>query len=611
MTGGVCLRRTGAQPSLEENHKPEGPARQGVSVGRIQILEPQIAAQIAAGEVITRPAAVVKELIENALDAGARRISVDIEEGGRRLLRVVDDGCGMTPEEAPLSLERHATSKIRAEADLLNITTLGFRGEALPSIAQVSHFELITRTAGQTAGLRLAVRGGELMESSPWAAPFGTQVTVAELFFNTPARRKFLKSKDTEQAHIVETVRHLALAHPEVQFRLSTPTKELIAAPAPQTLLERVASLYGTGLAAHLLPFQSDGGPCAAAGLLSQPDFTLATSRLQVFLVNRRVVQDRILGAVLKAVYQGRLPKGRHPAAFAALVLPPDQVDVNVHPAKAEVRFADAGRVYAFLMAALRQGLGPLAGETPVYTVRWEPVHPPAAQEAGLHVIPPTRSPSPIPPHLLEAPPPPETHLLARRSFRFQDLQIIGQLKKTYILAQGPEGLVVIDQHAAHERVLYEALGAGGDGEIRKQPLLLPRLVEVPLHQADWVRDNLPALAEAGLVLEAFGGASFLVTAAPGGLILADVEPLVLELVESLVPLKSPQGPQSVKERARLLLACHGAIRAGQELSREEIQALLAQLDEVDIPSHCPHGRPLWRLISYAELHHGFRRPRG
>lgn len=611
MTGGEVVRRTGAQPSLEKNHKPEGAARQGVTGGRIQILEPQIAAQIAAGEVITRPAAVVKELIENALDAGARHISVEIEEGGRRLIRVADDGCGMTPAEAPLSLERHATSKIRAEADLLHITTLGFRGEALPSIAQVSRFELTTRAAGEAHGLRLLVRGGELVDSSPWAAPGGTQVSVAELYFNTPARRKFLKSRDTEQAHIVETLRRLALAYPEVQFRLSTPAKELLAAPAPQTFLERVACLYGPELAAHLLAFQVEGGSWAASGLISHPDFSLAATRFQVFLVNRRVVQDRLLAAVLKAAYQGRLPKGRHPGAFVRLTLPPDQVDVNVHPAKAEVRFADAGRVYAFLLSALRQGLGPLAGEIPVYAVRWEPAPPPALQEAGAALIPPAPLPSGPPPLSRDGAPPVFEVPDRRRSFRFQDLVIIGQLQNTYILAQSPEGLVVIDQHAAHERVLYEALGVKGEGEVLRQPLLFPRLVEVPLHQADWLRDNLPALARSGLVLEAFGGASFLVTATPAGFNQAEVEPLVLELVESLAPVKSRQDPQTVQERARLLLACHGAIRAGQELSREEIHALFIQLDAVELPSHCPHGRPLWRLISTAELHVSFRRPRG
>lgn len=581
-------------------------------MGRIQILTPQIASQIAAGEVITRPAAVVKELIENSLDAGAWIISVDIEEGGRRRIRVVDDGGGMTAEEAPLSLKRHATSKIRVEGDLLSITTLGFRGEALPSIAAVSRLELITRTAGEAAGCRLVVTGGEVEEVSPWAASGGTQVTVEDLYFNTPARRKFLKSKDTEQAYIVEAVRGLALGHPRVQFHLRTKTRELIAAPAPQTLLERVASLYGTELAAHLLPFQSDGGPWAAVGLLSEPDFSLATSRFQVFLVNRRVVQDRILGAVLKEVYQGRLPKGRHPATFVSLTLPPEQVDVNVHPAKAEVRFAEAGRIYALLLAALRQGLGPLAGESPVYVVRWQPESPPAAQEAGQAGMFSQQFPhSTLPPASLKASLPnyPERSQVSR-TFRFQDLFIIGQLQKTYILAQSPEGLVVIDQHAAHERVLYEAFGGEAEKNIR-QPLLFPRLVEVPLNQADWVKSNLDILAQAGLILEPFGGASFLVTAAPAWLKNTDVEAVVLEMVETLAPLKSLDEPQAVKEGARLIMACHGAIRAGQELKHDEIKALLAQLDDVEVPSHCPHGRPLWRLISYAELNASFRRPRG
>jgi DNA mismatch repair protein MutL len=577
-------------------------------VGRIQVLEPKIAAQIAAGEVITRPAAVVKELIENALDAGARRINVEIEEGGRRRLRVVDDGCGMSADEAPLSLERHATSKIRAEADLLAITTLGFRGEALPSIAAVSRLELITRTGEGAAGCRLIVTGGDLQDLSPWAAPPGTQVTVEDLFFNTPARRKFLKSKDTEQGYIVEAVRGLALGHPEVQFHLATPRRALVSAPAPQTLLERVASLYGAELADRLLPFREEG-PLAAAGLVSDPEFSLASSRFQVFLVNRRVVQDRILGAVLKEVYQGRLPRGRHPAAFVCLTVAPDQVDVNVHPAKAEVRFADAGRVYALLLAALRQGLGPLAGSPQVYAVRWQPEPPPAAQETRLLVFP-DASPPPLPPpaaaaHIPEVQRPP-----TGRTFRFQDLTVIGQLHRTYILAQSPEGLVVIDQHAAHERVLYEAL-ADKKGKVCRQPLLLPRLVEVPLQQADWVRNNLEVLAQAGLALEPFGGPSFLITATPAWLKEADLEAVVLEMVEKLTPLKSPQEAPAVAEQARLIMACHGAIRAGQQLAPEEIRALLVQLDEVEVPSHCPHGRPLWRLISTGELNLSFRRPRG
>ncbi len=578
-------------------------------MGRILILDPQVAAQIAAGEVISRPAAVVKELVENALDAGAQTITVETEEGGRRRIRVVDDGTGMTPEEAHLSLERHATSKLRAESDLLNITTLGFRGEALPSIAAVSRLELITRPPEAQVGYRLVAQAGELLEAGPWAAPIGTQVGVEDLFFNTPARRKFLKSRETEGAYILESLRHLALAYPGVHFLLKNPVKTLLAAPAHPSLTERVAALFSPDLAARLLPVALGQDPFKVAGLISDPDFSLASTRFQVFLVNRRVVQDRLLGAVLKEVYQGLLPKGRHAAAVVLLTLPADRVDVNVHPAKAEVRFQEPGRVYALLLAALRQGLGPLSGTGPRYTVTWQPESAPRAAEGHLPMASPLMEPGPgafLHPEAAAAPvlaPP-----MPAGSCRFQDLEIIGQLQDTYILAQGPQGLILIDQHAAHERILYEALKSKGP-EAARQPLLFPRVIEVPPAQADWLKEHLWVLSQAGLELEPFGGAAFLLTAAPAVLPAADLEAVVLAAVEALAPLKSGAQPQPVLEQALTLIACHGAIKAGQNLDRQEIQALLRQLDGIEVSSHCPHGRPLWRLIAYGEIHRSFRRP--
>ncbi len=578
-------------------------------MGRIVILDPQVAAQIAAGEVISRPAAVVKELVENALDAGAQTITVETEEGGRRRIRVVDDGTGMTPEEAHLSLERHATSKLRAESDLLNITTLGFRGEALPSIAAVSRLELITRPPEAQVGYRLVAQAGEIQEAGPWAAPIGTQVGVEDLFFNTPARRKFLKSRETEGAYILESLRHLALAYPGVHFLLKNPVKTLLAAPAHPSLTERVAALFSPDLAARLLPVALGQDPFKVAGLISDPDFSLASTRFQLFLVNRRVVQDRLLGAVLKEVYQGLLPKGRHGAAVVLLTLPADRVDVNVHPAKAEVRFQEPGRVYALLLAALRQGLGPLSGTGPRYTVTWQPESAPRAAEGHLPMASPLMEPGPgafLHPEAAAAPvlaPP-----MPAGSCRFQDLEIIGQLQDTYILAQGPQGLILIDQHAAHERILYEALKSKGP-EAARQPLLFPRVIEVPPAQADWLKEHLAVLSQAGLELEPFGGAAFLLTAAPAVLPAADLEAVVLAAVEALAPLKSAAQPQPVLEQALTLIACHGAIKAGQNLDRPEIQALLTQLDGLTTSSHCPHGRPLWRLISYGEIHRSFRRP--
>jgi DNA mismatch repair protein MutL len=578
----------------------------------IQVLDPQIAARIAAGEVVVRPAHVVKELLENALDAGARHITVELEEGGRRLIRVVDDGCGMPPEEAPLALLRHATSKIRQEEDLLAISTLGFRGEALPSIAQVSRLELVTKMPGAAGGWRLLAEGGEILESQVAAAPGGTQVTVADLFYNTPVRRKFLKSRESEQGYILETMRQLALGYPEVHFRLTSGKKTLLTAPRAQSLPERVAAIYGAEVAEHLLPFALDGAPWATAGVVSIPDYTVASSRFQVLLVNRRVVQDRILGATVKAAYQGLMPRGRHPVVVTYLTMPPEQVDVNVHPAKTEVRFRDPGKVYALLLASLRQGLGSLAGETPQYQVTWQPGAAALAQEtaAALPLTSPPQSPGPLP--LARAADTFSSQTEFQGStleFRFQDLHLIGQLQGTYILAQSPGGLVLIDQHAAHERVLYETLQDSSEANPR-QNLLFPQVVEVSPAQADWVAENLEVLSGLGLTLEPFGGASFLVTSVPAWLAQADLTALVLDLVENSAPVKSELSPQAVVEQIRTTMACHGAIRAGQTLAPEEMAALLAQLDTLKVPSHCPHGRPLWRLIPYADIRQSFRRPR-
>jgi DNA mismatch repair protein MutL len=584
------------------------------SVSRIRILDPQVAAQIAAGEVITRPAAAVKELVENALDAGARTITVAVEEGGRRLIRVVDDGGGMTPEEAPLSLRRHATSKLQAETDLLAIATLGFRGEALPSMAAVSRLTLISRALQAEAGYRLLAQAGEILEASPWAAPVGTQVEVADLFFNTPARRKFLKSPAAEQAQILDALRHLALGYPQVHFTLTTPARTVLAAPAAPSLTERVAAVMSPELAAHMLPLGLAHGAWQVTGLATEPDFSLASTRFQVFLVNGRVVQDRILGAVLKEVYAGLLPKGRHPGAVVNLKLPPETVDVNVHPAKTEIRFQEPGKVYAFLLTALRQGLGPLYGESPRYQVTWQPEPTPrVAENLGAELFSRGQGAAAEPafppsfPGGEAAPRPGPAAHPGPRGWRFQDLAVLGTLARTYILAQGPDGLILIDQHAAHERVLYEALKAKGPAAAA-QNLLYPRVVEINPAQADWVRAHLDLLAQTGLNLEPFGGASFIITAVPACLASADLEAVVAEAVEAMAPHKSFSQPQEVQERALQVMACRGAVKAGESLAPEAIHALLVQLDEIPVSSHCPHGRPLWRLLSYHDIRQSFRR---
>jgi DNA mismatch repair protein MutL len=526
---------------------------------------------------------------------------------------VVDDGCGMTAEDVVVSLKRHATSKLAAENDLLGIATLGFRGEALPSIATVSRLTLISCPPGAPGGYKVVARAGEILESSPWAASCGTQVEVAEIFFNTPARRKFLKSKDSEQAQILEILRHLALGYPQVHFTLNTPARTLLAAPATTSLTERVAAVWGPEVAAHMLPLALGQGDWQVSGLVTEPDHTLATRRFQVLLVNGRVVKDMVLGAVLKEVYAGLLPRGRHCGAVVQLKVPAEAVDVNVHPAKTEIRFQEPGKVYPLLLMALRQGLGPLYGERPRPVVSWQPEPPPRAMESARPGLFPRTAPAPG----KNGPPPftfPEAVSSAvpgsapgPRQWRFQDLTVLGSLAQTYILAQGPEGLILIDQHAAHERVLYEALKAR-QADAAQQSLLFPRVVEVPPAQADWVRDHLEVLAQAGLTLAPFGGASFVITAVPACLAHADLEAVVAEAVETLAPLKSGADPQTVQEQAWQIMACRGAVKAGETLAPEAVAALLAQLDELAVASHCPHGRPLWRLLSYHNIRRSFRR---
>jgi len=587
----------------------------------IEVLTPDVASRIAAGEVITRPAAVVKELVENSLDAGAGTIRIDLEDGGCRRIRVTDDGCGMTPEEAPLSLQRHATSKLRAETDLLRLVTLGFRGEALPSIAAVSRLELLTRSPEAEMGIRLQVEGGTLRDSAPWAGAVGTRITVDDIFFNTPARQRFLRTKATEQGLILELVRQLALAYPAVHFTLTAQGKTLLSAPPHPDLRQRLAAICGLELADHMLFLDSeDSQPYGITGLASRPDYSLATNRMQFFTVNRRLVSDRLLSAALREAYQGLHPRGRHPAVVLHLTLPPDQLDVNVHPAKAEIRFKAGGRIYGLILQTLRRTLEPLQHPgRQGYRAPWQsPTRLTAQEDLDLfHSVPSPSiaipaSPPPlifIPiPEAAPAPPQPQTPTTA---WRFADLPLVGQIHRTYVLVQAPQGLVLIDQHAAHERILYEGLRQGSGSQTARQALLFPQSVELSAREAAWLGDHLETLSQAGMEVEPFGGTTFLITAAPACVANQDLAAVVAEAVALLAPSAgAAAGADGPQEQLRQLLACRGAIKAGQELSRPEMTHLLQDLDRLAVNSHCPHGRPLWRLITLEEIRQLFLRPR-
>lgn len=584
-------------------------------MNRIGILPPEVASKIAAGEVITRPASVIKELVENALDAGARTISVEIAEGGCRQIRVTDDGCGMRPEEAPLSLLRHATSKLKDDTDLLHLTTMGFRGEALPSIAAIARLELCTRAPALELGCRLTVEGGEVRENSVWAGPAGTQISVLDLFYNTPARRKFLRSQAAEQGRILELMRHLALGYPEIHFQVQAQGKTLLQTPAHADLQERLAALLGLEWADQMLTLNMPGPGMRVTGLISSPDHNIATPRYQFLLVNRRIVSDRLLSGAMRQAFQGLLPRGRHPVFVMHLETGPEQVDINVHPAKAEVRFKDSGRVYALVLSAVRQALEPTQRPgRQEFSSQW--ISPPAlpVQEPRTTDLFPALPPLPMgiiptatpPPTALPAPESP----FADAGWRFAELTVLGQLQGTYILAQAPEGLLIIDQHAAHERVLFEMLTSSPDQPGPRQTLLFPLAVELDPAYLAWVETHLAELRDAGLELEPFGGNTFLVRAVPACLAQQDLQSLVPAMIADLAPL--PPGPddQQLRRRLHLTMACRGALKAGQRLSPEEMHHLLVQLDALAISSHCPHGRPLWRLLTMPEIRQNFRRPR-
>lgn len=582
-------------------------------MGRIAILPPEVASKIAAGEVITRPASVVKELVENALDAGADRIFIEIVDGGRRLIRVIDNGSGMAPEEVPLSLERHATSKIRQDEDLLHLRTLGFRGEALASIAAVSQLELCSRSPEQPLGCRLTAAGGRVLAQEPWGGGPGTQVLVRDLFFNTPARRKFLRTPAAEQAHIVELVRQFALGYPEVTFQLRSGERLLLDAPGPVAQEVRMATLLPFEWIDRLLPVTAAYGEVRVSGLLSRPDDQAASPRYQYFLVNRRLVADRLLSSAVREAYQDLLPKGRHPVVLLQLTLPPEQVDVNVHPAKAEVRFRESGRVFTAVLTALRQALesGATSRPTPAAPT-WQVVPAVRVAEARAPVFPPsTPSVAARSAHSnlaqLAVPEPAAAPLW--ETWRFQDLVILGQLHQTYIVAQAPVGLVLVDQHAAHERILYEQLRQQ-PGPLPAQALLLPSPVDLTPEQAAWVEEHQEDLRHYGLELEPFGGQTFVVRSLPACLATTETARVVQELLAELSHLKLPAGSSTCRQQLLLGLACRGAIKAGQRLTPEEMRDLLAALDTLPVASHCPHGRPLWRLLTLEEIRQNFRRPR-
>ncbi|MFH2010945.1 MAG: DNA mismatch repair endonuclease MutL [bacterium] len=593
---------------------------------KIRVLTDELANQIAAGEVVERPASVVKELVENAVDAGARRIHVAVERGGKALIRVVDDGCGMTGDEVSLALQRHATSKLRSLEDLTRIRSLGFRGEALPSIASVSRTTLISRVAGMVAGTLCEVVPGGAPRLSEAGCPVGTTVEVADLFWSVPARLKFLKTDKTESSHVAEAVLHLALAWPEIHFTLTEDGRPSLDLPRHPGLLERTTAALGRRARGGFHPAGLTRDGLVVDAALGNPGAAVGTARNVYLLVNRRGIRDRLMLRMLASGYGELLERGRYPVAVLHLRLPVDEVDVNVHPQKLEVRFVEEKDVARALHVAVAEGVGgaPWATVTAasagrVYKLRsadatgaathrpgarTEPVAPgrPADSSAreGAVRYPAGVTRGEVSTLSLDRDAPPGSLLRCR---------YLGQFRETYLLFEGNGELALLDQHAAHERVTYGRLRAGmAAGGVRMQRLLFPAQVALGPQEEEVVREHDDVLTACGFEVELLSGRSCAIRGVPALLADGDPEALLKDVAAELSHAPVSETLEQHWDHIAATLACHGSVRAGQALSPDEVRALLRALDEVERSGHCPHGRPVVVRLSETEIRRRFGR---
>lgn len=588
--------------------------------------------QIAAGEVVARPASVVKELVENSLDAGARRIQIEVERGGIGLIRVTDDGAGIAPQELQLALERHATSKIRSLADLERIATLGFRGEALPSIAAVSRFSLTSRTADSPHAWRVEVQDGGLSEPLPAPHPPGTQVSVRELFHNTPARRKFLRSERTEFDHLARVVLQLALAEPQVGLTLTHNGRTLWQLPPADELRvveSRLAILLGADFLRHALHLQHAGAASALAGWIAVPAFSRAQPDAQHLYINGRWVRDKGLAHAVRQAYRDVLHHQRHPAYVLHLSLDPESVDVNVHPAKHEIRLRDARQVHDFVARTLEEALaavrpGPDAGHgisrMPGSVPGVDPV--PEQDHLALRVAEP--APAYAFPGLESSTPAMRNTAFPAALARIAadpvasagvDAQALGfalgQLHGIYLLAQNAAGLVVVDIHAAHERILYERLKTlSATGSVTCQALLVPVEISLSPVQADWVERWAPRWMVWGLEVDRTGPTTASLRALPADVPARDPVGLFRDLLADLMADGASARLEDQHQALMASLACHGAVRAGRAMTLPELNALLRDMERTERSGQCNHGRPTWVQLDRAALDRLFLRGR-
>jgi DNA mismatch repair protein MutL len=654
-------------------------------MGRIRILSDQVANQIAAGEVVDRPASVVKELLENALDAGATRIRVEVEGGGRKLIRIADNGCGMMRDDAMLAFERHATSKIRSSDDLLSIATLGFRGEALPSIASIARLELETRVPDEPSGTRIEIVGGKVMRVEDAGLPGGTTITIRDLFFNTPARRKFLKAETTELSHVTALVTHYALAHPDKHFELHSATHALLIAPPVSKPDERIYQIFGRDTLDQLIPMAAEmrmeraglpepppwkrdedyvspqPGFLRLSGFLSKPELQKLNRNSIYVFINRRLVRDRLILHAVSEAYRNILPPTSFPVVLMFLEMPPEEVDVNVHPAKTEVRFRQASFVHDFVRDSLRHTLvkarpaaefltaltsnphatpsllpdvSPMPGSPGAHDAATLESDPPAEASgaAGFTLSPPLpamtpeRLPfsaetlaaidriTPKPQHNCDAQAmleeaPAEANGTGPSLNALASLKPLGQMRESFILAVNDEGLWIIDQHVAHERVLFEKVLRERQVErVQRQRLLMPMLVDLLPQQMITFANIAHELERNGFEVEPFGPRTIAVKAAPAGLEGNQLERMLMEVLEQCERETQSENLETARTRIAASIACHAAIKVNTPLDPQRMEWLLAELAKTEHPTSCPHGRPIALRYSWKDILRAFQR---
>ena len=616
-------------------------------MSKIRLLPETVASQVAAGEVIERPASVVKELVENSIDAGARKIDILIRRGGVSFIRVIDDGCGMDRDDALLSLERHATSKIRSAADLAAIATLGFRGEALPSIASVSRFRLTTRESNAIAGTEIIVNGGKIDVVRDAGEAPGTQIEVRSLFYNLPARRKFLRSENTESRNIEHQLHLQAIGHPEITFTFARDDRIVFQLPVAADLNQRIRDLFGSELLDRLLRITPAGTTrIQIRGLIGQAGLTRQSGSQQLIFVNGRAIESPLAGSALREGYHTALMKGQYPVTFLFLDLDPADVDVNVHPAKREVRFRDPSTVRETIVRTIRQTLEQARGDwqekfrapvsatagtteasprlsqisaiaapasilpeppRPDLTLRPEMIIPQATDRdlpllGQAHRLPPSRIDSATNADALQ-------QTADRSRSRDQQFQIIGVLNQLYILMENADGLVLVDQHAAHERILFEELRRRMEEQgVPSQRLLISQTFDLPPRDADWIERNIPILQRMGIEIERFGPNTFKIDSLPQFLNVSDPAEFMRKVIDDLKSVSRSSSPLRLGEDMIATTVCRHAVKANDPLRYLEMEKLIQDLLACELPYCCPHGRPTMIQISLAELEKKFGR---